>query len=148
MWRTMDAHWRAIRVQPIRTFLNQIPQPQLHRHYHHHQRRLLTLSSLKTLTIRTTYSYSFSSSHFNFNSEFSSLVVRCISSASSAQPHPVVNWNDAVSCSEVGDGGNNSSLEDDPKTSIPVKAYFFSTRSACNFLKLVILWKLNFITNS
>ncbi|KAJ0047127.1 hypothetical protein Pint_06126 [Pistacia integerrima] len=139
MWRTI-----RVQVQPIRTFLNQIPQPTPHRYYHHHRRWLLTLSPLKTLTLRTTYSYSFSfSSHFNFTSEFSSLVVRCISSASSAQPHPVVNWNDAVPCSEVGDGGNNSSVEDDPKTSIPVKAYFFST--SVDLRSLVEQNKRNFI---
>lgn len=41
----------------------------------------------------------------------------------------VFDWNDAVSCSEVGDGANGSleEEEEDPRTNIPVKAYFFST---------------------
>lgn len=141
----MDVHWHAVRVQArlIRTILNLFSKPPSYSCCHHHQRRLLSLSHFKTLTLRTTNSCSFSSSssslHFNFSSELVSPVVRCISSASSAQPHPVVNWNEAVSCSEIGDGRSNRSLEEDRKTSIPVKAYFFSTRFVCNFLKLVII---------
>ncbi|XP_039030603.1 uncharacterized protein LOC120165084 [Hibiscus syriacus] len=39
----------------------------------------------------------------------------------------VVGWNDAVSCSKVGDGGDDGAVEEGAKRSIPVRAYFFST---------------------
>ena len=55
---------------------------------------------------------------------FGVFALRCVSSVSSA---PTLDWNEAVSCSEVGDG-NGGSVEEDTKPSIPVRAYFFSTR--------------------
>ena len=53
--------------------------------------------------------------------------VRCLSSIF---PANTLEWNEPVSCSEVGDAdGEGRSLgEEDSRTSIPVRAYFFSTR--------------------
>ncbi|KAH9768059.1 protein retarded root growth-like [Citrus sinensis] len=128
--------WRTKLCQPVRTIFTKTPSPPPRHHYHRYQRPPITLSvSLaKTATcIRTSDSHSYSSSilnertfHFDFSS---SLVAHCITSASSAEPQVVVDWNDAVSCSEVGDGANGSleDEEEDPRTNIPVKAYFFST---------------------
>ena len=63
-------------------------------------------------------------------------VAKCLSSVSSS-PN-TVGWNDAVSCSEIGDGGASeaevtalSEVDDDDDAiagSIPVRAYFYSTR--------------------
>ncbi|GLT93181.1 hypothetical protein SLE2022_109830 [Rubroshorea leprosula] len=55
---------------------------------------------------------------------------RCISSVSTAQQdHTAVEWNEAVSCSEIGDGDGDGGgrLEENAKRSIPVRAFFFST---------------------
>ncbi|GKU91779.1 hypothetical protein SLEP1_g5600 [Rubroshorea leprosula] len=55
---------------------------------------------------------------------------RGVSSVSAAQQEPTaVDWNEAVLSSEVGDGGGGGgTLEEDPRSSIPVRAYVFSTR--------------------
>ncbi|KAK0592699.1 hypothetical protein LWI29_023825 [Acer saccharum] len=155
MWRTMDAHLRTIRVQPVRTIFTRISKPPPHHHHHHHHRPPLTLFVAETLTISTRKSKSYChsilnprSSEFNCSSDFSnSLVVRSISSASSAERQTAVDWNEPVSCSEVGDGGNgNGSLEEDTKTSIPVRAYFNST--SVDLRSLVEQNKQNFIPPS
>ncbi|CDP04314.1 unnamed protein product [Coffea canephora] len=62
-------------------------------------------------------------------------VAKCLSSVSSS-PN-TVGWNDAISCSEIGDGGASeaevtalSEVDDDDDAiagSIPVRAYFYST---------------------
>ncbi|KAH7547965.1 hypothetical protein ACOSP7_032737 [Xanthoceras sorbifolium] len=151
MWRTVDAHLRTIRAQPVRTIFTRISKPPPKNHHHH--RPPLTLCVVETLTLQTRRSHSYCrpipnrlSSEFNFSSEFvNSLVVRCVSSASSAERHTVVDWNDAVSCSEVGDGASGS-LEEDTKTSIPVRAYFFST--SVDLRSLVEQNKQNFIPPS
>ncbi|MED6159894.1 hypothetical protein PIB30_046484 [Stylosanthes scabra] len=73
-------------------------------------------------------------------------VTRCISSSSSAfSSLPTVNWNDAVSCSEVSDSRDRS-VEEDSKTSIPVRAFFFST--SVDLKSLVEQNKPNFVTPS
>nr|KJB78905.1 hypothetical protein B456_013G024700 [Gossypium raimondii] len=77
-----------------------------------------------------------------------SIAVRCISSFPTPQPEMVVDWNDAVSCSEVGDGvedknGDDGTLEEGTKRSIPVRAYFFST--SVDLKGLVEQNKQNFI---
>lgn len=133
MWRSMDAYLRTIRAQPVRTIFTNFPKsrPTRQPNHHLHVRPPLTLSLAKTVTVRTRDSHAYSSSILNertFNLDFSgSFVARCITSASSAEPHAVVDWNEAVSCSEVGDGANGN-WEDAPRKSIPVRAYFFSTR--------------------
>ncbi|KAK9283667.1 hypothetical protein L1049_011919 [Liquidambar formosana] len=60
----------------------------------------------------------------NFVTDCSFLVVRCVSSVSSAH---TLEWNEPVSCSEVGDRNNDGVSEEDTRASIPVRAYFFST---------------------
>jgi hypothetical protein len=58
--------------------------------------------------------------------------VRCISSISSSaapnQQHTAVGWNEPVTCSELGDGGKGTNIEEDARQSIPVRAFLFSTR--------------------
>lgn len=148
MWRNMNAHLRVIRVGPVRTFFIGIakPPPPPHHHYTHRPPTLASSVITQTLPLSTRNSRSYSRSiftrrttHLNCTSDFAdSLLVKCLSSASSAECHTVVDWNDAVSCSEVGDGATTgSTLEEDTKTSIPVRAYFFSTRFNFFFSQLV-----------
>lgn len=69
--------------------------------------------------------------------------MRCVSS------YPTLDWNDAVSCSEVDADANasDSTLEDqDSKPSIPVRAFFFST--SVDLKSLVERNKPNFVTPS
>lgn len=64
-------------------------------------------------------------------------VPKCISSVSSCAD--TLDWNDPVSCSsEVGDANDYDYViqDDDTKPSIPVRAYFFSTRSPVLSLSL------------
>lgn len=77
-------------------------------------------------------------------SGFCLVIVRCVSSVSSA---PTLEWNEPVSCSEVGDScseevvnGNIGTVEDDAKPSIPVRAYFFSTRFVSFWVGLFYLF--------
>ena len=42
-------------------------------------------------------------------------------------PAQTFEWNEPISCSEVGDG-DNGTVDEDTKPYIPVRAYFFSTR--------------------
>lgn len=62
------------------------------------------------------------------------MVARCITASVNT-----FEWNEPVSCSEVGDGGFRSigegvsdgeadDVEEDSRPSIPVRAYFISTR--------------------
>ncbi|XP_052187459.1 protein RETARDED ROOT GROWTH-LIKE [Diospyros lotus] len=92
------------------------------------------LSLAQTLDLRrTNYSLAFR--------PLSGFVVsKCVSSVSSAHH---VEWNDAVSCSEVGDGNTGGVTEDEPRPSIPVRAYFFST--SVDLRSLVEQNKPNFI---
>lgn len=126
MWRTVDVHLRALRlfaspqpsfsIRPVRTIL----YPKAH-----------TLSAPQTLTFRTIVTTSVFSILKGIGTRgsgqnFGLFVVRCVSSVS---PAPTLDWNEPVSCSEVGNG-DNGSVEEDSKSSIPVRAYFFSTRFA------------------
>ncbi|KAF5467175.1 hypothetical protein F2P56_017030, partial [Juglans regia] len=126
MWRSIDVHLRALRLfpsctqpsfllKPIRTILTVNPRPH-------------ALSVPQNLISRTIFSPAISSitpglGARGFGSNFGFIVVRCVSSVSSA---PTLEWNEPVSCSEVGDG-NNGSVEEGTKPSIPVRAFFFST---------------------
>ncbi|KAF8402775.1 hypothetical protein HHK36_010865 [Tetracentron sinense] len=76
----------------------------------------------------------------NFVSNYGVFLVRGISSISSVHP---LEWNEPVSCSEVGDGDNGIVNEEETKLSIPVKAYFFST--SVDLRSLVDQNKANFI---
>ncbi|KAL7228750.1 hypothetical protein ACSBR2_007446 [Camellia fascicularis] len=74
------------------------------------------------------------------NHSFGFVVAKCISPISSAQ---TLEWNDTVSCSEVGDGNNGVVSEQDTKPSITVRAFFFST--SVDLRSLVEQNKPNFI---
>lgn len=132
MWRTVDVHLRALRflpspqssfpIRPVRTILS----PNAH-----------TLSAPQTLNLRTIVTTSVFSNFKGLGtrgsgSNFGLIVVRCLSSVS---PAPTLEWNEPVSCSEVGNG-DCGSVDEDSKSSIPVRAYFFSTRfaSICLFI--------------
>ncbi|KAE8702569.1 putative plastid-lipid-associated protein 12 [Hibiscus syriacus] len=74
-----------------------------------------------------------------FGNASRSIASRCISSFPTPQPEMAVDWNEAVSSSEVGDGA----VEEVTKRSIPVRAYFFST--SVDLTGLVEQNKQNFI---
>ena len=134
MWRTIDAQLRAARLFPslfssssqsqplhfslktIRTFLTTNPKP-------HHT---LCLAP-KTLILRTIFATATTATD-SISCAASLTVVRCVSSFS---PAGSLDWNEPVSCSEVGEGnGDDDNLDEDNKPCIPVRAYFFSTRFA------------------
>lgn len=77
---------------------------------------------------------------------FGSPVPRCVSSL------PTLDWNDAVSCSEVevdanaADGGDDGAVDQDTKPSIAVRAFFFST--SVDLKSLVEQNKANFVPPS
>ncbi|XP_062155944.1 protein RETARDED ROOT GROWTH-LIKE [Alnus glutinosa] len=139
MWRTVDVHLRALRffpspqpsftIRPVRTILT----PKAH-----------TLIAPQTLSLRTIVTTSVFSIFKGLGtrgsgSNFGLTVVRCVSSVS---PAPTLEWNEPVSCSEVGNG-DSGSVEEDSKSSIPVRAYFFST--SVDLRSLVEQNKPNFI---
>uniref|UniRef100_A0A7N0V7Z3 DUF155 domain-containing protein n=1 Tax=Kalanchoe fedtschenkoi TaxID=63787 RepID=A0A7N0V7Z3_KALFE len=67
---------------------------------------------------------------------------RCASSVSSPG---ILEWNEPVSCSEVGSGQNDNDVED-AKSSVPVRAYLFST--SVDLKSLVEQNKANYIPPS
>lgn len=75
---------------------------------------------------------------FTDSRRFGSPVPRCVSSL------PTLDWNDAVSCSEVevdanaADGGDDGAVDQDTKPSIAVRAFFFSTRYS-SFTSILLL---------
>lgn len=59
-----------------------------------------------------------------FDSSF--VVAKCISSIT---PAGTLEWNEPIMCSQVGSGDDVGGVsEEDTKASIPVRAFFFSTR--------------------
>lgn len=133
MWRTIDAQLRAARLFPsllssssqsqplhfslkaIRTFLTSSPKP----------RHTLCFAP-KTVTLRTIFATTTATDSISCSASLT--VVRCVSSFS---PAGSLDWNEPVSCSEVGEGNSdNDNLDEDNKPCIPVRAYFFSTRFA------------------
>ncbi|XVF23705.1 hypothetical protein REPUB_Repub13aG0062800 [Reevesia pubescens] len=141
MWRSIR-HFPSFSVRTRRQTLpyssslflsSHLPKPQ-------------TSSSAKTLSYTATSSPStIILWTFNGGGEaIRSVYARCISSIPTPQPETMVDWNEAVSCSEVGDGGGDDrTLEEDTKRSIPVRAYFFST--SVDLRGLVEQNKQNFI---
>lgn len=85
-----------------------------------------SLSLPQTLILRPT------SHPSNFNPRithgFGVLLAKCVSSISSAH---TVDWNEPVTYSEDGDSNSGGVSEEDTKSSIPVRAFFFSTRLVC-----------------
>lgn len=133
MWRTIDAHLRLKTIticlipsvsspsSSVRTIVTQASSIALSS-----KPRALSLS--KTLTSHTADTVACSSYVRLKSSNFGLLVVRCSSSVSPAQSQTYEWTNDPVSSSEVGYSRNVSSVDEDTKRSIPVRAYFFSTR--------------------
>ncbi|KAF7147122.1 hypothetical protein RHSIM_Rhsim03G0122000 [Rhododendron simsii] len=97
-----------------------------------------SLSLPQTLILRPT------SHPSNFNSRithgFGFLLAKCVSSISSAH---TVDWNEPVTYSEDGDSNSGGVSEEDTKSSIPVRAFFFST--SVDLRRLVEQNKPNFI---
>lgn len=80
----------------------------------------------------------------NSRKDLARILRRCISSSYTAQPElNVPDWNEPVSCSELGDDRDEERLEANTKRSIPVRAYFFST--SVDLRSLVEQNKQNFI---
>ncbi|KAF3433832.1 hypothetical protein FNV43_RR24935 [Rhamnella rubrinervis] len=147
MRRTIDAHLRAMRfAAPFSSSsppLNSVPRTILTQHHFHAlSPKPHSLSVPKTLVPHANTASASSILGLRsqtFSSGFGLLVVRCISSVS---PAPTLEWNEPVSCSEVGDG-NNETVEENAKPSIPVRAYFFST--SVDLRSLVEMNRPNFI---
>ncbi|PON77490.1 hypothetical protein PanWU01x14_026510 [Parasponia andersonii] len=148
MWRTIGAHLRTMRLIPsltssfsssplplVRTLKNQVHLPPLFPNPHSLPPKTLispatislTLSSVTLLRGRS------------FSSGFGFHVVRCISSVSPAQ---TFEWNEPVSCSEVGNG-DNGAVDEDTNSYIPVRAYLIST--SVDLRRLVEQNRANFI---
>ncbi|KAH0979858.1 hypothetical protein GBA52_007035 [Prunus armeniaca] len=148
MRRAIDAHLKATRLFPSLSSLSSSssssPTPLLS------VRTILTLphpqnpSISKTLnlhSITTSWCSSIPSlrSQPQIGSNFNVLVVRCVSSV----PHAdTLEWNEPLSCSEVGDG-HKAMVDENAMPSIPVRAYFFST--SVDLRSLVEQNRLNFI---
>ncbi|XVE75316.1 hypothetical protein DITRI_Ditri12bG0084600 [Diplodiscus trichospermus] len=150
MWRSIrqlpSSSVRTICIQtlPYSSFLSfssPIPKPQSS-----------SFAPTKTLPFASTSSFS-TIILWTFNGRgggnaSGSIASRCISSFPTPQPEMMVDWNDAVSCSEVGHGGEDNdvddrTLEEETKRSIPVRAFFFST--SVDLRGLVEQNKQNFI---
>lgn len=132
MWRSIDTPLKIIRSFPIRAIIR----------HHHNQNPNYYFTPKKTLTISSTPIVSLSSGpHIPVPRAL--LVVRCLSSIQNPNRVPTVDFNESVSCSEIGDGANDAVEEDTIPSSIPVRAYFFSTRLSI-FLFLFILFNFLF----
>lgn len=94
-----------------------------------------TFKTFTTLSKPQSQSHSFllqqrehASSFITRRFHFASSVKRRVSSSS----FPALDWNDAVSCSEVDVDADNvnhdGTIDHDSKPAIPVRAFFFSTR--------------------
>ncbi|KAI8563910.1 hypothetical protein RHMOL_Rhmol03G0146000 [Rhododendron molle] len=97
-----------------------------------------SLSLPQTLILRPT------SHPSNFNPRithgFGFLLAKCVSSISSTH---TMDWNEPVTYSEDGDSNSGGVSEEDTKSSIPVRAFFFST--SVDLRRLVEQNKPNFI---
>ncbi|GMJ11938.1 hypothetical protein HRI_004863000 [Hibiscus trionum] len=143
--------WRSLRQLPslsARTTCTQtlpyssfpLPKPQASSFFSTPSK---TLRSAATSSPSNIISWTFNSYGGGFSNSSRSIAVRCISSFSTPQPETVVDWNEPVSCSEVGDGGDDEAVEEGTKRSIPVRAYIFST--SVDLRGLVEQNKQNFI---
>ncbi|XP_004514760.1 protein RETARDED ROOT GROWTH-LIKE [Cicer arietinum] len=144
MWqRTLDTTHLTLRTTLLlRSFLFS-PPPSSSYYSSFTFRTITTLSQshshsflpLSPTTKLTQQHVSFTTPHFR------SSIIRCVSSFST------LDWNDAVSCSEVdADVTHDGTLDQDAKPSIPVRAFFFST--SVDLKSLVEQNKPNFVTPS
>ncbi|KAE9592415.1 hypothetical protein Lal_00028386 [Lupinus albus] len=157
MWRTLDSTttqltltFRTVRLRSHH-FLSSSSSPTHSKFSYSSSYSPSSLSSFRTI-VNLTHSHSFLSStpkntrYHDFGSEFVFSVKRCVSSSFSSSPS--LDWNDAVSCSEVDDvidpvGGDDHDVK---LSSIPVRAFFFST--SVDLKSLVEQNKPNFVTPS
>uniref|UniRef100_A0A803P1Z3 DUF155 domain-containing protein n=2 Tax=Cannabis sativa TaxID=3483 RepID=A0A803P1Z3_CANSA len=149
MWRsrTLDAHFRTMRLIPsllssssplilVRTIKNQVHLPSP---LPNPSRSSSLPKSLISPIVTFTPSSPSGLRSQSLSSGIGFHVVRCISSVS---PAPTFDWNEPVSCSEVGDG-DMGTVDEDTRPHIPVRAYFFST--SVDLRKLVEQNRANFI---
>ncbi|TKY53532.1 Sporulation protein RMD1 [Spatholobus suberectus] len=148
MWRTIDSS--ALRALRLRSFL--FSSSSASSYSSSSSCSLASIccsSSFTTLTTIITHSHSHSfppippTSRVSFSDShhFGSPVLRCVSSL------PTLDWNDAVSCSEVdAEGNDDGTVDQDTKPSIPVRAFFFST--SVDLKSLVEQNKPNFVPPS
>ncbi|XP_061363556.1 protein RETARDED ROOT GROWTH-LIKE [Gastrolobium bilobum] len=154
MWRTVDSTHLTLKTLRLRSFIFSSSSSSSSSSFSVSNTNICYSSSL-SLSLRTiiTYSHSFlpipSTTHVSFTvpphhfvSNFGSCVTRCVSSL----PNPTLDWNDAVSCSEVNAEVNDGTLDQDTKPSIPVRAFFFST--SVDLKSLMEQNKLNFVPPS
>ncbi|XP_009333747.2 protein RETARDED ROOT GROWTH-LIKE [Pyrus x bretschneideri] len=146
MRRAIDAHLKAARLFPsfssfssssspstppvtVRTIITLLHphSPSISKTLNRHSITTSPCSSIPILRIH------------GIASNFALAVLRSILSV----PHAdTLEWNEPVSCSEVGDG-YKATVDEDSKPSIPVRAYFFST--SVDLRSLVEQNRLNFI---
>ncbi|WRX12876.1 protein of unknown function DUF155 - like 1 [Theobroma cacao] len=153
MWRSIrqlpsfsvrTARTQALPYPSFLSFSASLPKPQSSSSFYFFT-PAKTLPATATSSPTTIILWTFNGSRGGGNAT-RGVPARCLSSIPTPQPETMVDWNDAVSCSEVGDGGDNDNgrtLEEDTKRSIPVRAYFFST--SVDLRRLVEQNKQNFI---
>ncbi|KAB5538905.1 hypothetical protein DKX38_016438 [Salix brachista] len=157
MWRAIDAHSKTIRFS-LRTVLfpchqNPVSPPFKPPSSGHFSSLTKTLTDSSSTPSPSFSILSFTTRHCNNVARGgggrggSLIVARCISSISASaapnQQHPAVDWNEPVSCPDVGVGGKGTDVEEDTRPSIPVRAFFFST--SVDLKSVVEQNKLNFI---
>ncbi|GAV63714.1 DUF155 domain-containing protein [Cephalotus follicularis] len=137
MWRSIDNCLRRTISQPVRTItITTITTTKATKQFtvfskHYHNSSSSSSSSKTFSLINANKPFMNPLVYFNGTQNLGSnhialVSVRCTSSVSPAHKH-TLEWNDLVSCSEVGDGNNVITDDEDTKPSIPVRAYFFST---------------------
>jgi len=132
MLRSIETtHHLTVRTTSLlRSFLFSSPSPNISSSY-----SSFTFKTFTTLSKPQSQSHSFlqqqrehASSFITRRFHFASSVKRRVSSSS----FPALDWNDAVSCSEVDVDADNvnhdGTIDHDSKPAIPVRAFFFSTR--------------------
>lgn len=149
MLRSIETtHHLTVRTTSLlRSFLFSSPSPNTSSY------SSFTFKTFTTLSKPQSQSHSFllqqrehASSFITRRFHFASSVKRRVSSSS----FPALDWNDAVSCSEVDVDADNvnhdGTIDQDSKPAIPVRAFFFST--SVDLKSLVEQNKPNFVTPS
>ncbi|KAL2326665.1 hypothetical protein Fmac_025723 [Flemingia macrophylla] len=150
MWRTLDCS--ALRALRLRSFLFASSSSSSSSSAAASCSLINTCScspsSITVTTLTTIITHSFlpippttNRASFSHSRHFLPAPVRCVSSL------PTLDWNDAVSCSEVdAEGTDDGTVDHDTKPSIPVRAFFFST--SVDLKSLVEQNKQNFVPPS
>ncbi|XP_020229271.1 uncharacterized protein LOC109810258 [Cajanus cajan] len=142
MWRTLDCSTlRALRLRSFLFTSSSLASAST-------SCSLTNISSSSSFaTVATILAHSFlpvpptTRLSFAHSRHLGSALVRCVSSL------PTLDWNDAVSCSEVdAERSGDGTVDQDTKPSIPVRAFFFST--SVDLKSLVEQNKPNFVPPS